>query len=453
MVGGIKGLIIVPDGIKYDIFKDMLDKDKLPNIKEHIVDRLLVSADNAFSVNPSSTSEAMPALMTGCFPCFPGSTYLRNMIPFDLLRKQNPSKGDCTKKRTIFGYDFFSVSIHNPWNDGANDKHPDIYSLAMMNYLIGRWRGSNSAAALRYRHTLRYDPDFTGIWLPSFDRYGHNNSDHGLKRRYHQLDRFVGNCAEAQKDAGTYDSTTISLVSDHSNARAKKVNPNELCFKAGLRPRIGRRMDDYDCWVFAYGYGVCQIYLQRPIRKLPVIDRLLEHPAVEHVIEKNPEGNIVHSKDSVSVIRKEGDNYCMEVLAGKNPFGYPDDLVEKLSKPHSARKSLELTYMQEQPNAVVGIAESLTHPDAPDMRLLASPGYSFARVRNALHPLTMFNPITYRSHGTLHRDNSQIVFMIGGPPIVESKQVKYASIVDWMPTQLALMGITLEDRVDGISLV
>jgi arylsulfatase A-like enzyme len=351
-----------------------------------------------------------------------------------------------------------AVSIHNPWNDGADDKHPNIYSLASLHYLNG-WSGSNYAAANRFIKTLgNREVNFTEIWFPAYDRFGHTiKSDDKLKRKYMQFDNLVGKIAKGLEDKSQLDETLIILLADHSMSEVKEnVNPNLICYDAGFRPKIARRKNNYDCMVLAYGYGVGQIYMKDKVEKEKLEERiqlLLEEESVEHVILKEGNKRIVYSQSSTVEISIRDDQYQMIILDGTNPFDYSDSLCQKLSQLHTARESLELTCNEEQPDAIVGTAESMHHPNSPSLRFLASEGYAFGKIRNYVHWPAWINSNRVRSHGTLHRTQSQVPLVIAGPEIIEPKVIQTARNIDWMPTFLELAGYEVPSDIDGQSLL
>ena len=134
MENKLKGLLLVLDGLVLPLFEELVKQGKMPNFSEHLIGRKMLNVRSAFSCHPSSTYENMQAINTGQFPLDPGATYFSSSTSniVDLLRVDNTSKGFCAKKRTIFHHVSNSVSIHNPWNDGADDKHPNIYSLSIV---------------------------------------------------------------------------------------------------------------------------------------------------------------------------------------------------------------------------------------------------------------------------------------------------------------------------------
>ena len=457
------GLLVIADGIVFPIFNELLNQGRLPNISRHIVERAVVDVENAISSHPSSTYENMQALNTGMFPYDPGATSYsaQSGTINDMLRFDNPSKGHTAKRKTIFHYvPANAISIHNPWNDGADDKHPGIYSLAALNYLRG-WEGSNRAAVGRYEWALknRQPLNFAEICFPAYDRFGHAKPDDLLKIEYMQLDRHIGKMMKALQDAGQYDETLVIFMADHSMSETHgQTNPNEVARDAGFKPRIGRTRNNFDSRIFSYGYGVGQIYMAKSVSASELekrINRMLENEAVEHVIFPDENKRIVYSRNSVAEISKRdlAYPYQMKILSGSNPFGYSDELCDLLRKPHIAEESLLWTFNEEQPDAVVGIAESMQHPNSPHLRFLASPGYAFGSNRNLTHLPAIINSHRLRNHGTLHRADSQIPLIIAGPKIIEPRKVAYARNIDWMPTFLELAGYEVPQGLDGVSLL
>jgi hypothetical protein len=460
MVNRLKGLLLVLDGLVLPLFEEMIKRGRMPNVSEHVIGRKILNIKNAFSCHPSSTYENMQAINTGRFPLDPGATYFSSSTAsiVDLLRVDNPSKGFCAKRRTIFHHIPNSVSIHNPWNDGADDKHPGVYSLGSAGYALG-WEGSNFAAVQRYLQTLKSrKPSFAEIWFPAYDRFAHTLPESKLLKKYERFDRHFGRIVKGMKETGTYDDTIIIILSDHGMGDVScNINPNELVLDAGLKPKIARRNKEFNSRVFAYGYSIGQLYLTGlPERELErrLVDLVNQKP-VEHVIRRVSDNvKIVYSKDAVVQIERADSKYRMVVLSGANPFGYSDSLTKKLGEYRSAKESLELTSKEEQPDAVVGIAEGMNHPDAPPVRFLAANGYAFGKIRNGTHFPAYFNANRIRTHGNLHRKQSQIPMMIAGPKgVIDYREVDCARVIDWMPTFLDIAGYKTDDKIDGVSLL
>ena len=61
------GLTILTDGLRADLFKEMLDAGELPNIKEHLVDRGTM-VENCMTTFPSTTGPAHLPYINGCMP-------------------------------------------------------------------------------------------------------------------------------------------------------------------------------------------------------------------------------------------------------------------------------------------------------------------------------------------------------------------------------------------------
>ncbi|MDD9954096.1 MAG: alkaline phosphatase family protein [Candidatus Woesearchaeota archaeon] len=439
-----KGVLLVPDGLQYPLFQDMLARGALPHIQHYIVNRALVNVEHAFTGFPSSTFEQMPALMTGQRSHQPGAIFLtEDGTRVNYIGNDNPSKGNTGKRDTIFRFiDQWTVSIFNPWNDHADDKHFANHSLKTLAQYARGWAGSNGAAVSRLLHAMedRQPLNFAALWFFAMDRYGHKKSDHALAQKYQRFDSLIGKIGERLEERGELEETLLILTSDHGMAPVQEtVNPYSLCESVGLD----------NARVFAYGYGVGSVYTSSTDLASQARD-LTQHPAVEHVIL--PQGtNVrrVYSEASVADVVKEGDRYRLDVHEGL-PFGYSADLCEALSRPHTARESLELTHQEEQPNAVVGTAESLRHTYSPQMTFLAAPGHAFGLVRNWAEQIWL-NANYKRSHGTFHRGEAQVPLLIAGDG--EPCVVPYAETIDWAPTFFKLAGRPIPPVFDGVPLV
>jgi len=399
----LNGLLLVLDGIESRHFNELIAKGDMPNISRHLIERSPFDIEKVVCCHPSSTYENMQAINTGCYPYDPGATYFssHSLSMVNLLGFDNTSKGNCAKKKTIFhNIPDSAISIHNPWNDGADDKHPNIYSLSSLHYLKLS-EGSNAAAVSRFIRALdNRKPKFTEIWFPAYDGFAHKKPSEKLKNKYIKFDKYLGKIIDALRTHGFYDNTIIVLTSDHGMQPATKhIDHHDLFTKSGL----SLNHNDYPRF-FAYGYSVGQLYLNSTKKSelQNIIDKLISNDCIEHIVQKITDNErIAYSKQATVKIIKNNNKYCMQIISGSNPFDYSNELCEKLSILHTSEESLELTYNEEQPDAVVGIANSLSHPDSPDLRLLTAPGYDFGKVRNGTqHPL--FLPKRVRAHGSLH---------------------------------------------------
>ncbi len=455
----LNGLLIVVDGLVHTIYEDMLRQGDLPNISEHIKGRSIVEAEQTFSCHPSETLTSMQALNTGQFPFTPGAVvyHPKTRSVMNYIGRHRLSAANCEGRQTIFDLiEGRTASFYNPWHDGVSDPHPSWMYVDNLPHIFGFLSDvSNRVAVRRFARTLQEQPiRFAEIYFYAYDRFGHTiKTERGLKRKYRRLDQHIGRIIqELKKSSGpmSLENTIVTFLSDHSMSEVRhSLDFRDICRRAGFKPGT-------DSLAFAYGYSIGQLYTLKPIPRLELESKiygLLAHKAVEHIIIKQEEGVLVYSNSSFTSIRKQNGKYQMQILSGSNPFGYDEKTCQRLSQPHTTKESLEWTFTQEQPDAIVGIYESMTHPDCPQIRVLASPGYDFGATRNPKELVgSRVNGI--RTHGTLHREHSRVPLIIAGPQgIIEPRTVQYARAIDYMPTLLELMGEQVPSNLDGQNLI
>src|SRR3989338_7172392 len=455
-------LVLYFDGPNVGIFNNELYQVRMPHLERNVMDREFITVRNAVTVSPSSTQEAGQAASTGSFPFMGGAiTYKKKTRRIkDLTRLEHFSKGNTAKRDTVFrDFPDEAYSVLFPWNDHADDKHAYSTSIAQVHLLKGR-RGMDDFATARVVDIIRNeDPKLIFAWFPTGDYYGHRHSDtEKLAKVYIKDDRRIGKIVNALKENGRYDDTVIVVVSDHSMAPVHdNMNPNEILREAGFNPMIWRtRNGDPDSLFLSYGYSVGQVYLLRDHSESELegkIHALLNNNAIDQVISKNGNGTrrVFSRMGTADIVKKRG-LYRMIQLTSSNPFGYPDNLAEKLAQWHTSRESLDWTCEQQYPDAVVGIAESLNHELSPDLRIFAADGYDFGKNRNLIHPFALFNADRVGTHGSLHSSQSRIMMMFAGPDELPRKEVKAARLVDLRPTLADIAGYKVPENIDGISL-
>ncbi|MFC1691042.1 alkaline phosphatase family protein [Nanoarchaeota archaeon] len=465
----LNGILISVDGLIYSIFLELLKNGELPNIQEHIYDRALVNVDRAICCHPSATDENKQAIITGMFPHDPGGVaFLRETgAVYNRIGEHILDRGDCAKRPTIHHHlDGTTASIYSPWNSGVTYGHPFWDPKNGLKYLAGISKEkSNEVAVSRFKSLVEErQPKFTEVYFYAYDRFGHTiKSEEKLKNKYRLFDKYVGQIVQILKDNNLYENTLISFLSDHSMGvdLTESVDFKDVCFNAGFKPEWYNQTTEADSVALAYGFSVGQIYLKDGIGVDGITDKLkdringlLSQDSVEHAIIKLGDKRIVYSKNgNVAEITKEDHMYKMEILKGSHLFGFKEDLCDALSEYHRATESLVWTNHYRQPDAVVKIAESMHHPDSPDIMVLAPKDFDYAKTRNPKDLRYVRNGNEIRTHGTLHDEHSQIPFVIAGPEIISRVNVKTARSIDWMPTFLELAGYGVPPGLDGRSLL
>ena len=218
----LRGLLLVPDGLVYPIFKRLLEQGDLPNFSRYVYDRSLVNVDHAFSCHPSATTECMQAINTGRYPHDPGAVSyfketnsVRNTTGRDYLSGSN-----CAGLKTVFHYvDPWTISIYNTHHDGVNEPHWGWLSFNNLSYFLGALgETSNQIAVRRVIEAFRERPvKFAEVYLHVYDRFAHTiRSEKKLEDKYRRFDRYVGEMCDVLENRGILDETLIVFLSDHS---------------------------------------------------------------------------------------------------------------------------------------------------------------------------------------------------------------------------------------------
>jgi hypothetical protein len=224
------GVSILIDGLRADLFKEMLDSGALPNIEKHLTSRGTMVED-CVTTFPSATGPAHLPFITGCMPGYNNCPGLRWVD-----RKHRAIRDYCTLENVLFNsdfpnanhtmyevlYDTRTVCIFDFVSRGAADVM-NVPAKSLWFMLTGDmdiWTKTDGHAADAFQKAYLgggRTPRYTFVWMPSTDHLAHF---HGSKAqviydRAADADAHVGRIMQTLQKAGIYDKTIVSLVVDH----------------------------------------------------------------------------------------------------------------------------------------------------------------------------------------------------------------------------------------------
>ena len=472
-------LLILADGARADVMRDLCVRGLLPEIAENLV--ASGSLKTALSVFPSTTGPAYLPFLTGCYPgtCnVPGIRWfdknqyargpfskkrfrsyvgLESMLMDSDLRPEIPTLFDILKESA----NVFS-SIHRGvgfWGDRTKFSRIWYWYYA---HLTDRWGFVDRIAGeklIRIFSQKEEDiPRFTFAVFPGIDEYSHLASPFHPRtfEAYQTLDRSIGKIIRRLKQSGLWEQTMICIVSDHGLSETKRhFGLNQFLEKSGLQtfyyPKIYKW--GFDAASMVSGNGMSHLYFKNQGswagrtsweelqgRKDRLVERLLEEEAVDLMMSQRTDGAIVIKSVRGEAIlraeRKQDRPLCFHYeIRGGDPFGY-----SALPALMTDRESLALTAASDYPDGIMQVFQIFESPRTGDLLLSARKGHDL-RIRYEIHEHKS-------SHGSLHWEHMQI-------PLVSNVAFPEGPVrsVDVFPAILSRMGETLPRgtiSIDGV---
>ncbi|MFX1431330.1 MAG: alkaline phosphatase family protein [Promethearchaeota archaeon] len=296
-------------------------------------------------------------------------------------------------------------------------------------------------------------------------------------------DKFIGTLITTLKKTGYYDSTAISIISDHGNFKAKRTIDLEPFFQQkGLKAYIPEKgKGDFDCNFGSVGFfnfpgetwhhhpsiKQMQRFKSTGVNKkeLNLFNTLWEIPGVKYMYYRDdynkPEKGLIHIEYLNKESRKKhhgmieyrgfGKEQQTKYTFNDNDFyGYSEN--EKSArmlddKFHTLDEWLEATNHINFPMIIDQIPRYFKNPRSCDIIVSTLGDYYF----NYEHGKT--TGISPYSHDNGLRDSMIVPFIIGGSPEIPKLDLKYCKTTDMVPTLLTLLGIKPHSSVVGNSVL
>ncbi len=415
-------IILLVDGARPDVFKELLEEGRLPHIQKEILGQGTFRI--ATSCCPSTTGPAYLPFLTGCFPGtlnIPGIRWLdkvefgRKRLSLSRFRSYNGIEAPLFNRDlpgfhpTIFElfqkpYNVFSMITRGlPHGHNLAGKGKPLYYLYA--HISENWVWIDKLAYKNLIRCLDLDPDFVFAVLPGVDAYSHlNHPGHDKTLEAYQFVDFVtGQVVDKLKRQKRWDNTLLIITSDHGLTaththfdlalflQRKKIKT--LYYPIVWKSRPGAA-------VMISGNALGQIYWLGgnglPSNSSDTIEaikrELLARPEIDLVLHRNENGSIlVESARGHAEVRQDGPRFSY-LPQGADPLGY-GHTGQALDK----EQALTLTVDTQYPDGLVQIAQLFTASRTGDLVVISKNGYDLRRAYEW--------PEHHASHGSLCREH------------------------------------------------
>jgi hypothetical protein len=310
------------------------------------------------------------------------------------------------------------------------------------------WYASDGQAEGAVRRAI--DRGFPSAFavFPAVDELGHRFGplcDESYEA-YRRLDAAIGRLFDHLSRVGRAERTLVMVTSDHGQtATHTHVDVDDLVAEVYPRtlsyPRLWRHLFDADAATMVSGNAMANVYVRgtsgwhdRPDfeaagQASDLCARLIENPAVAHVIFRRPAGGYVVAGARGRLAIEDDGSRLRLAVEGESPLG-------PVPAAGTAAEILSATADGPFPDAPWQIAQFFRASRAGDLVVCARPGYDL-RSRFEYQPHN-------GSHGCLDRDHMLIPAAVnavwkGGP----------LRSVDLFPSILAALGLPVPGGLDG----
>lgn len=469
-MGYSKALIILFDGARYDVFRDMLHAGHLPNIEKHITSR------GSFLKGYSSISTTTgPAHIPFLYGIYPGTANVPAIRWLDKTAEKGALKG--SGKRSYVGlgsfsmssdiksgylpiYDYFQspASIFSSLDGGNGVKIRTNRLLKVGSYIFAhctnRWEGIDDLASECVQKYLGQDCDFVFAVFPAVDEITHlqhPRSEQVLKQ-YARLDRLIGEIFDGWSEE-MMNETLAFIVSDHGlSGTHTHISLAEISRSTHIRPVFYPRIfaRKWDVAIMESGNAMASVYFRDPVEGRPsffsefmnveknrrFLDKLLSCQGIDFLAYR-VEDSILGVKGPSGEIRMHflEDGRARIDIVGANPLGFAvDDGLIKADD--LTRISMQTPY----PDSPAQLEQLFRSNRTGDLVVFAREGFDLRKRYEW--------PEHKSSHGSLNKSHMEVPICTNAP-----LGSKWCRTVDVFPTILQLMGHDLPAGIDGRSLM
>ncbi len=466
-----RALIILFDGARYDVFRELLDSGRLPNIQDH-----LTSQGSFLKGYSSICTVTGPAHIPFIYGIYPGTANVPGIRWFD--KGANNGRSQLSALRSYVGpgsfslssdiregyipiYDYFKrpASIFSSLDlDGGNgvkirtDRLGKVGSYIFA-YCTHRWERVDRIASQAVKRSLGQGCDFIFAVFPGIDEIchlQHPRSERVLKE-YITLDRLVGDILNDLPEEVKEETLTF-IVSDHGLSVTHTHIPlvdisRSTHHRPVFYPRIFSRK--WDIAIMESGNAMASIYFRDPVDRRPSFFGEFMR------VEKNRRFvNQLLSREGIDFLAYRIDDTTLGV---KGPYGevrlhfYEDDLT-KIEVEGINPLGFAVNGGRMAAHDLTVISLQTSYPDSPaqlqqlfrshrtgDLVVFAREGFDLRKRYEW--------PEHKSSHGSLHKSHMEVPICTNAP-----LGSKWCRTVDVFPTILHLLGHDLPAGIDGRSL-
>jgi len=452
-----KTIFFLVDGARYDVMKELIDANQLPNIKNEILSNgTLRKATSCF---PSTTG---PAYLPHLMGCFPGTANIPGIRWFDKeeFKRKRVNKyamrSYCGPESVWFNsdmpssrptlhellgntYNIFSMITRNipEEQDLARKVKSKLYIKA---HFLHKHHPVDVAAHEHLMLSLEKNPDFVFVVFPCVDWNSHAHHPRHEKtiEAYKYMDFSVGKTVEKLKERGEWENTLFLLTSDHGLTHTHTHFDLANYFsKKGLRalqyPIIWKYRPKSAVMISGNSFGAVHLLNHEGshvLRGAEVINAigidtwqdLIQQKAVDFVAYRGENNDYwIESKKGKARIIKSNEGFTYHPISG-DPFGFG-----VLDKPMNEQEALAVTFDTDYPDALVQIEQLFKSRRAGDLVVSATNGYDLR--------YTWEFPEHHGSHGSLHKDHIHVPLLynqIGWDERPARTTDVFNSILKWM---------------------
>jgi hypothetical protein len=462
-----KGIFILFDGARWEVFEKLLKQNRLPCINKYFSGKMR----KCIASFPTVSGPAHLPFMTGMFP---GSLNIPGIYWFDRMaygegginfRKFRSYLGPFKIQKMNRDIVSHAPNILNIFRNGAGifvwftrggghlrnmTRWKKAVSFAK-GFFTKNWLQCDLDAEKASFDALNKNTDFIFSIFPATDELGHRlgpfHSD--AEKSYENLDRVIGRIFSHA--SVTPDNTLLLVASDHGMSNTHTHIDLEgfvsgRCRKTMSYKRFVTSYFNIDSVVMASGNGMANLYFEgnswkgdRPDftdKNSPyfnIAGEIFSIPGIDMIAYRTPDhGIFIRSHKGSAEISCQKGIISYHVI-DSDPFGY-----EKLPESMTFEEELALTFDTDYPDAPVGIVSLFSAPRSGDLIVMAKPGWD---LRNWWEYQE-----AHGSHGTLHREHS-VVPLFTNADISDNPM----RTVDVFPTILDLLGREIPAGIDGIS--
>ncbi len=448
-MGGPKPSVVMVwlDCVAGDVFLDMYEHGKLPNLAEFFEGGVLVK--NVVAVFPTVTESAEGGIISGFFS---GETNLVGERYFS------------RSLRTVQHYKY-NASAARDFEPRLRERTLDVLAgstLSMGRIIKSAGEDIVDLVALKYERegslkivrrrievaarlaTTRRPPLLFFTISADFISHVHGRSGGAVKDFIRTFDEEFPVLVEALNKAYGKDNYAIFVFSDHGSADvAQHLDVPQFLAEHGFNPASNDLLipqEETDSAALSNGRRMAMVYFAHPDegwRKRPsykilknyrrgsgtvdLIELFAQHEGVQQVfVRKDEKSVVVVSKEGEGVIEYDSSSkrYRYRVTRGEDPLGYNME-----PRWMSEEEWLKATYSTEYPDAVVQIYNMFKSENCGDLVLNAAPGWDF------WEPWDIPYPTLKAAHGGLSKDE-MITFVLARGPGIRKGEVEYARLLD-----------------------
>ncbi len=459
-------IVLLADGSRPDVMKELLDRGELPAIQKHLSEG--GSHLEAVTAFPSTTGPAYMPFLTGCLPAtcnVPGIRWVDKVrfakSRFHLGRFRSyvgPETylmgGDMRRDlATLFELLPRSYNIFNSVNKGVRFQH-NMTRLSRFWYwyyghLTDRWNFIDKTSIQKFTRVLRKPFEMIFIILPGVDVFSHMSHYRNPEtiEAYRQVDRAVQIAYDELSGQGLWDDTLFWLVSDHGLSETKHhFCLNEFLEGRGIRTFYYPKIFKKGCVAanMMSGNGMSHLYFkhdhgwQYPMylsdieAKYPgMIDDLLREDAIDILATRvDPHTISAQTRRGAAKMVLEGEK-LKYIVEGSDPFGY-DAMPESIHADEMLKRTIHTDY----PDAPFQLTHLFASTRTGDVVVSATSGHDLR--------LEYEDPEHKGSHGSLHREHMLV-------PLLTNAKLNARGVrtIDVFPTTLSLMGHPIPANIDG----